>query len=480
MNQFHNQLYKPSASMQSTQPTPLATPAGRPNHPRAPVHQIHVNPLYTLVDPFKARTRPYLYSSHLFPTYTPPSNLSSSASTPSNTTTTPSPILSAQISSTRHSSLQPPPTRPPSTQSTSTPHHDDRSIPSKRPRNYTPGPSISSPTHLSLPSPKPLPIEPSLERPAKRRRQGTGRSGTTNQRGSQSPAFPRSLPPSQSLNTVVAPPKPKPKKAPLHPLAVDYGRPMTPAVPRPPFCISSLRGGRIPLSPYPENPDPELSLDDELRGPIDPAIAAELGELMWKQQKRVWLDEGGYADYYLAEPVPKLSPSAHDRVDPTQPQPETAALYGPPPRNNESVHLGESLTSLDVTVIDGDDDSGFEGVLDLYRGAVQGSVLSGELELEIGGDFGLTNVCWGDVSSLEVSIKGKSPTPSPSGELQDSRISTLGEYRQVVEAENARALLKQVAPKEKPPLGIEWTYKCCGYVVGKVVDTHKANRKARG
>ena len=263
---------------------------------------------------------------------------------------------------------------------------------------------------------------------------------------------------------------------------------MTPVVPRPPFCTSSLRGDRIPLSPYPETPDPKPSLDDELRGPIDPATADELGKLTWRQQYRVWSKEGGYEDPYLTRPVHKLdtrSLSVPDGATPTQPRWETAALYGPPSRNNESIHLGKKPADSDsdsdaTTVVD----DGFEGVLDLYLGAVQGSTLSGELEFVVGGGVGLTSVGWEDVSALEINIEDGYSTPSPSGELQVSRIRALGEYVQVVAAEGVRAH-EPVAPKEGPPLGIEWTYSCCGYVAGKVVDTRKAvntrkvNRTAR-
>ena len=248
---------------------------------------------------------------------------------------------------------------------------------------------------------------------------------------------------------------------------------MTPVVPRPSFCISTLRGSRIPLTPYPESPDPKHSLDDELRGPTDPAIAEELGRLMWRQHQCVWDKDGGFADPYLTKPVPELdtgSPSA-------QSLPEASALYGPPPRNNESVRLGESLANQSVIVVDDDDDDGFEGVLDLYRGAVQGSMLSAELELELGGDLGLTCVGWEASSTLEISVKGRSPAPSPSGVPQESRIHTLEEYKRVVEAEKALPPSESVSPKEEPPLGIEWSYNCCGYITGRVVNPQKAKTR---
>jgi len=292
------------------------------------------------------------------------------------------------------------------------------------------------------------------------------------------PAPPPPLPPSQSLSAVAAPPGPKPKlgpkKTPLHPLAVDYGRPMTQMVSRPPSCTASLRGGRIPLSPYPEIPDPRHSLDDELSGPIEPATAEEFRKLIWEQQRRIWSKEGGFADPYLTTPVPELgakSLSVHDGITPTQPRPETTALYDPPPRNNESVHLREKSASSGAPT----DDGGFEEVLDLYRGAVQGAALSGELEFVVGGGIGSTSVGWEDVSSLEISIRGGPSAPSSSGEPQESRVHTLGEYIRVVEAEKALPPLKPVPSKEEPPLGIEWSYSCCGYATGSVVNPRSAN-----
>ena len=245
---------------------------------------------------------------------------------------------------------------------------------------------------------------------------------------------------------------------------------MTPAVPRLPFCISGLRG-RIPLSPYPENPGPERSLEDELRGHIDPATAAELGELMWKQQNRVWHEKGSYTDPWFAKPFPEWSPSTHRGVTSSPSRPETTALYGPPQRINECVHLGESLANLGVPAIDND---GFEGVLDLYRGAVQGSTLSGELELMAGGDAGLTSVGWDGVGCLEISIKGGPSAPSPSGGPQESRITTLEEYKRVIETENMLPLSASVPPKEELPLGIEWSSACCGYITGRVVNVRSA------
>jgi len=317
-----------------------------------------------------------------------------------------------------------------------------------------------------------------MERPTKRRRVGAGHTNTPTP---HTASFPPPSPPSQSPGVVAAPhePKPKPKKAPLHPLAVDYGRPMTPVVPRPPFCISSLRGSRIPLSPYPEIPGPEHSLEDELRGPVDPATAEEFRELMRMQQDRVWSREGGFADPFLTNPAPVLdtrSLSVPDGATPTQPRSETTALYGPPPRNNKSVYLGEKerRADSDATTVVND---GFEGVLDLYLGAVQGSTLSGELEFVVGDGVGLTSVGWGDVSSLEISIRGGPSAPSSSGEPQESRIRTVGEYKRVVEGEVAFSSLEPVVPKKGPPFGIEWSYSCCGYATGRVVNLQKA--KAR-
>ena len=53
------------------------------------------------------------------------------------------------------------------------------------------------------------------------------------------------------------------------------------------------------------------------------------------------------------------------------------AFHGPPPRNNESVHFGERPANPNVIAMGDDEDGGFEEVLDLCRGAVQGSTLFG-------------------------------------------------------------------------------------------------------
>ncbi|KAF9649296.1 hypothetical protein BDM02DRAFT_3114082 [Thelephora ganbajun] len=476
MNPNQDQISQPSGPTRSTQPAFLTTATGHPDHLHAPARRIHsINPLRTLKDPSKAFTRPHLYSGHSFPISPPLSpHLSTPASTSSHTTVTPSPIISVRTSSTRHSSLQSPSAHPSPAQSSSIPLPRDntRSVLSKRTRNYTPSPptlysaSQIPPPHVSLPSPHLLPAEPSVERPAKRPRLDMGHSsGEINRGGSQPPASSRPPHPSQ----------PRPKKAPRHPLAVDYSRPMKPVVPQPPFCRLSLRKNGIPLPPCPENSDPKRSLDDELRGFVDPAIAGELGGLMWMQQKRVWDEIGGYADHWLHLPIPislldTRSSNLGSGATPGQPQPETAALYGPTPRNNGSVHLGESLTNPNVIVLDDDEDDGFGEVLDLYRGAVQGSTLSAELELAVGGDDGLTGVGWEDASSLEVSIRRRSPLVTSAGELRESQVCTLAEYKQVMEAEKTLSSLKPVMPKEQPPLGIEWSYSCSGYSAGRVID----------
>ena len=287
---------------------------------------------------------------------------------------------------------------------------------------------------------------------------------------------PQPPPPSQPSAPGTNPSRSKPrhKKAPLHPLAVDYGRPIQPVVPRSPFCHLSLRQNRVPLPPYPEIPDSERLLEDELKGPIDPAVAGELGDLMWMQQKRVWGDRGGYSDPFLGLPIPtstlgSRSSSLHEGATPAQPAPEVIALYGPLPRSNESTHLGERLANPSAITVDDDEDGGFGEVLDLYRGAVQGSALWMELELAVGGDAGLTGVSWEAASSLEISIGGGS------GEPQEPRIRTLAEYKRVVEAEKAVSLSEHAIPREEPPLGIEWSYSCCGYAAGKVVNFHSAN-----
>jgi len=269
-----------------------------------------------------------------------------------------------------------------------------------------------------------------------------GRS-TTNHGGSQPSVFAKPHPPCQPSTLGENPPRPKPR----HPLAVDYSRLIQPVDPQPPFCRLSFRQDRVPLPPYPENPDSGRLLEDGFGGPVDPATAREFGGLMWMQQKRVWDDQGGYSDPFVGRRIPislldNRPSSSGEGGTPAQLGPEMIALYGPPLRKNESTHLGEKLTNPSAAEVDDDGDAGFEEVFDLYRGAVQGSTLSMELELAVWGDAGL-EVSWEAASSLEVSIK------RGSGEPRESRIFTPAEYKWVVEAEKA--------------------------VSGKVVNVHSAN-----
>ena len=203
---------------------------------------------------------------------------------------------------------------------------------------------------------------------------------------------------------------------------------------------------------------------------------------MWMQQKRVWNVLGGYSDPFLLSPTPislvdARPSSSYGGATAAQPVPGIIALYGPPSRNNESTRLGESLTNPNVIVLDDDEDGGFEQVLDLYRGAVEGSTLSMELELTVGGDAGLIEVGWETASSLEVSVERRSSTPVFSGEPQGSRIRTLAEYKKIVEAEKVSPPLEQAIPGEEPPLGIEWVYSSCGYASGRVVNPQRAKTR---
>ena len=484
MNSNKDQLSQPSGSTRSIS---FAKATGHPNHPHAPVHQIlTINPLQTLNDPSEAYVRPCLHSSRVFPTRIPQSSpdLSDSSSTSSHTTATSLPVISVQTPTARRSSLQLHSTRTSLVQSPSIPlpRDDTRSVPSKRAREYTPNPPALYPASSNSRQSQLHPTEPSLERPAKKQRLDTRRLRTaTNLRGPHPPGFLKPSPPSQSSTLGAIPPKPepKPKKAPLHPLAVDYGRPIKPVVPQPPFCRLSLRQNRIPLSPYPENEDPKSLLADELKGPVDPVIAQELGDLMWMQQKRVWNELGGYSDPFLCLPIPTSllnikSSSSCGGVATVKSGLEAAALYGPPSRNNESTRLGESLTNPNVIVLDDDEDGGFEQVLDLYRGAVEGSTLSMELELTVGGDAGLIEGSWEAASSLEVSVERRSFAAEFFGEPQESRIRTLAEYKQLVEAEKMPLPSKQAVSGEEPLLGIEWEYNCCGYGSGRVVNLQRA------
>jgi hypothetical protein len=255
---------------------------------------------------------------------------------------------------------------------------------------------------------------------------------------------------------------------------------MKPVVLRPPSPPSGLQRNSTSLSPFPENLDPKLLLNDALKEPVNPTVAKELGDLMFMQQRRVWDKLGGFADPFLASiPISLIrteppSPCRDSKVTPAQPQLEMIALYGPAPRNNESTRLGESLTNPNVIVVGDDDDDGFDGVLDLYRGAVQGSSLSAELELEVGDGVGLMGMGWVDVSSLEVSIKHRSSTPSPYGEPKESYVCTLAGYKQVAEVKTPPSV-KPATPKEEPPFGIEWSYSCYGYATGRVVNARRVN-----
>ena len=493
MNSNQYQLYQPSGYARSTQSTLPATSTGHPNNPHAPVYQIPpTNPPRALRNPLKAYTRPDLDSDHLFSIHVPRDfpDLSSPASTPSHTAVTPSPILSVRTPSTQRSSLQPPSTRTTQPPSVPAPRDDTRSVLSKRARHYTPSLPTSHPTspipppssmslnhppHLPLPSPQLLSINPSLERPAKRPRLDVRCSNTAIDRG-----VPQSLSGSQSSNTITARPKPqpKPKKGPLHLTAVDYGRSMSSVVLQPPSPPSGFQKNSTPLSPFPENPDLNCLLDDALKGPVDPTTAKELGDLMFMQHWRVWDKLGGFADPFLA-PIPislihARSSSPCRGVTPAKSRPETIGLYGPTPRNNEFINLGESLTNPGVVVVDDDDDDGFDGVLDLYHGAVQGSTLSAELELMLGDDDDLTSVGWRNASALEVSIR-HTGSDSPSLGTSGSHIRTLTQYKRVLKAGNARPSLKKVVPKEAPPLGIYWSYSTCGYATG-TVHIQKASR----
>lgn len=199
---------------------------------------------------------------------------------------------------------------------------------------------------------------------------------------------------------------------------------------------------------------------------------------MWMQQRRIWDDREGYSDPFVGRRIPisllddRPSSSGQGGI-PTQSQPEMIALYGPPPRNNESTHLGERLTNLNATAVGNNEDAGFEEVLDLYRGAVQGSTLSMELELAVGGDAGL-GVSWEAAGSLEVSIRHGSRKP------RESRVCTLAEYRRIVEAK--KVVSRPAIPREEPPsvhIDIEWSYQSCGYATGRIVNSQKACKQSR-
>jgi hypothetical protein len=444
MNSNQNKLYQPSGTTRFTSPA-----TGHPDHPREPVHQIRpVNPLHTLNDSSMAHTRPHLYSSCSFPIRVPLSSpkISSSASTPSHTTATSSRAPSVRIPSTRYSSLKPPPTCPFHVQSSSIPplRDDTGSVPSKRVCDHAPGPSTFC---------RASPISSYSERPAKRSRVGMGPpSIAPNHRGTQPPVFSRPPHPCQcsGLDPSSSGPRPRHKKAPLHPLAVDYSRPVRPVVPQPPFFPTSSRQNRIPPPPDPKNPDLKRSLDDELRGPVDQAVPEEL---MWMQKKRMRDDREGYSNPSLGLSTPASLPdnrssSCHEGEVPAQSGPEMIALYGPASRNNESIHPGENL----------------------HHGTVQRSTFSMGLELAVGGNARLMGVSWKAASSLEVSIGHGSGGP------QGTRIRTLAEYRQVVKAEK---VVSAAISRENFSVDTKWSYSSCEYTAGRVVNSQKACKQSR-
>ncbi|KAF9789563.1 hypothetical protein BJ322DRAFT_543300 [Thelephora terrestris] len=481
MNFHKDRVYQPSVLSQSARSALPVSTTSKPGHPRAPTRQIH--PATPRDEPFEPHDRLHLHSDHrslMKPPLSLP-YLSSSASTPSYTADIPSPVPSVRTPSTCHSSLQPPsirpsPIQPPLASLSSEPAHSGSS---KRARKHTP----RSPKLPSQHSPVELP----LERATKRRRVNAGRLKTvTNNRSSQpsAPSKPSPLSQPPIVSSPPLEPKPQKKKAPLHPLAVDWSRPVKlyDFDPRPPPRPLNLRGDRAPLTPYPEVPEPKRSLEDELRGPIDPEVAKEFGELLWGQQKRTQEQGGSDLDpsLFLLGPVSASDdrPSSPDQESTLiRSLPEMAMLYGPPPRNNESIHLGESLTNPNVIVVDDEEDGGFGEVLDLYRGAVQGSNLSRELEFAIGASGEWVTTGWEDVSSLQVSVKRGTPGPPSFGERQESRFLTITEYKQAVEAEKALPVPESAIPKQESPFGIEWSYSCLGYAAGRVVDLRKATMR---
>ena len=244
---------------------------------------------------------------------------------------------------------------PPQLSSIPIPRVDTNSVPSKRAREYAPN---ASTLYRDSPAP-PLRVQllrSSSERATKRLRLDVcaNRSRVESKSG----------------------------KVPRHPLAVDYSRPIQLVDPRPPRHRQSLaRQNRMPLPPDSEIRDWKRLLEEDLRGWVDPVIAKGLGDLMWMQQKRVCGDEGGYSDPFFDH----LSRVALLDIRPSSLKgglrEEVMALYGPTPRTNRFTHLGERLVNSSVIELNDDEerDGVFEDVLDLYRSAVEGSVLSMEL-----------------------------------------------------------------------------------------------------
>jgi hypothetical protein len=291
-------------------------------------------------------------------------------------------------------------------------------------------------------------------------------------------------PPSRPPIAGVTPPAPKPqkKRAPLHPLEVDWSRPLNLGEPKPrAFPPLYSRWSRVLPSLEIEEPDPQRLLEDQLKGPADPEVVEELGDLMWKQLGRVWRGGGCIEDPLFSEPISEfhaMPSSPSESGPPTQLRPETVAMLGPALRTNESTHLGEGPKDPNSIILGDDEDGGFEEVLDLYHGAVQGSSLSRELELALEDDVEHPSASWEGASGLQVSIRSGSPVQGTSGESQESRVRTVAQpHPSLVETEKGLSLPKAVVPEVEPPLGIEWSYHGCGYATGRVVNLQKAKMR---
>ena len=379
----------------STQPTRNASLVSL-NQSDTQSHQVgSVNPLLTYKD---IPTAPLVPRSHLgYPFLIPGPYIPSFSFAQPSIPATRSPS-SARILSNGYTSLQPRSTRPSPSCSSSALIPHPRSVPSKRSLEHTSNPPKFSTWHL--------PTKPSQEPLTKRQRVGIGHSGTAfNPNVSQppTPSRPSSLIHASTPSIHSSNLEPKQGKMLVHPLAVDWSRPVIFVDPRPSSFQPNPRRDHVPVDPFPDTPYPKRTLEEELKGSVDPQVDKELSQFMWEQQERmwerqeqVWLRTRRHEDPFL-RPIPISLPdngSSSPRVESVsgKPTPEVAALYSLAPRNNESTHLGGSLTDPNAAASDDDDGGGFLGVLDLYFSAVQGSTLSRELELEIWGDDRLTGI----------------------------------------------------------------------------------------
>ena len=295
--------------------------------------------------------------------------------------------------------------------------------------------------HTTMPPPPPRPSPPQS-------------SSAPQSRGGN-----RSIPSKRAWECIPGPPRLPPQDLPVGPSSerpakrqrLYVGHPNTPTpqggsqpqqedAPARPDAQSSTQppsseGGPVRPNRHSESPGSGHPLKEEPKEAVGRKVSEKVADLMWVRQNRIGAKGGRSAD-----PVVQV--------------PGMAILYGPAPQYVDPTLVNECLQNPDIIVLDDDEDDGFEKVLDLYRGAVFGSALPREL-------------------------KPRPSGPSYSGHaLRTTR--TLEGHKQVVEEADPRMLSKPTTAKEEPPLGIEWSYSCCDYAVGKVVNSRKATATPTG